>query len=118
MKPSLAQRIKEQYAIGYPIFESLFNLPKQELIAVLEQLFIEDRTILHFLKDTPTVLKETRDDEPSKIEMIFYHQIEIDWSGIKYKPEHGSYKQLLNFDKFFNVDTLLGLIEAVKQKKV
>lgn len=109
-------QIKEQYAIGYPIFESLFNLPKQELIAVLEQLFIDDPTILDFLKYTPTVLKEIRDDEPSKIEMVFYDQIDIDWSGIKYKPEHGSYKQLSYFDKFFNVDALLGLIEAIKQK--
>lgn len=116
METSLENRIKEKYAIGYPIFEILFNLPKQELIAVLEQLFIEDSTTLNFLKDTPTVLKEIRDDKPSKIEMRFYDLIEIDWAGIKYKSEHGSYKQLLNFDKFFNVDTLLGLIEAIKQK--
>jgi hypothetical protein len=116
METSLEKIIKKQHAIGYPIFESLFNLPKQELIAVLEQLFIDDRTILHFLKDTPTVLKEIRDDKPFKIELCFYHQIDIDWTGIKYKPEHGSYKQLLNFDKFFNVDILLGLIEVIKQK--
>lgn len=116
MKTSLENRIKEKYAIGFTIFECLFNLPKQELIAVLEELFIDDPTILDFLKDMPTVYKEIRDDKPLKINMAFYNQIEIDFVGIRYKPEHGSYKQLLNFDKFFNVNALLGLIESVKQK--
>ena len=117
MEILLEQRIKEKHAIGFSIFEKFFNLQKQELIAVLEQIFIDNKTICHFLKDTtPTLLKEIRDDKPSKIELCFYHQIDIDWAGIKYKPENCSYKQLLKFDKFFNVDTLLELIEEIKQK--
>lgn len=45
--------------------------------------------------------------KPEDISIYFYSSIIIDYSGVKYKPEHGSMNIILKFDKFFNIDVAL-----------
>lgn len=104
---TLQQKYEEQYKIGFPIFEKLFQLKKVDLIKVMQDIFQDNETVMEILKNNPKVIKTLDDDEPSDIKIYFYSSIEITYFGVRYKPEHGSSEIILKFDKFFNVNVAL-----------
>jgi hypothetical protein len=63
--------------------------------------------VLKILENNPKVIKTLNDDEPEEMQIHFYSSILINYTGVRYKPEHGSLQMILKFDKFFNVDVAL-----------
>lgn len=103
----LEQQYQEMYEIGFPIFNKLFQLKKDDFIKVMKNIFHDNKNVLEILENKPNILKVVRNDEPEEIKIHFYSSIEITYLGIKYKPEHGSSIYILKFDKFFNIDAAL-----------
>ncbi len=104
---SIEQKYKEQYEIGFPIFEKLFQLKKDDFIKVMKDIFQDNQKVMEILENKPRVIKTLTDDEPEDIKIHFYSSIEVSYFGIRYKPEHGVSDIVLKFDKFFNVDVAL-----------
>ena len=104
---TLEQKYKEQYEVGFQIFEKLFQLKKNDFIKVMKDVFQDNKDVLEILENNPNVLKKLSDDEPEEISIRFYSTISINYLGISYKPEHGASNMVLKFDKFFNVDVAL-----------
>lgn len=104
---TLSEKYEQQYEIGFPMFEKLFQLKKDDFIRVMKDIFQDDKSVLEILENKPSVVKTLRNDEPEKITIYFYDGIEIDYTGVSYKPEHGSPTKILKFDKFFNLDVAL-----------
>jgi len=73
-------------------------------------MFQDNKNVMEILKDNPKLNKTLIDDTPQTINIYYYSSIEINWSGVKYKPEHGESKTLIKFDKYFNIDNALKLI--------
>lgn len=103
----LAQKIKEQYEIGFPIFKKLFQLKKDDFINVMKDIFQDDEYVMRILESKPNITKTLENDNPEQIRMDFYDSILIDHTGIWAQPEHGSSVMILKFDKFFNIDVAL-----------
>lgn len=108
---SLENKFDEMWKNGFPMFEKLFNLNKPNLLKVLKEIFQDDKSILEILENNPSVIKKIENDEPSEIKVCFYSRIEINPFGIYFQPEHGASKQILKFDKFFNIDVALKIID-------
>lgn len=104
-------KYEEAWKNGFPMFEKLFNLNKPNLLKVLKEIFQDNSSVLEILENNPKVIKHIEDDEPNEIKVCFYSRIEINPFGIYFQPEHGSSNQLLKFDKFFNIDEALKIIE-------
>ena len=104
---SLVQKYKEQYEIGFPIFEKLFQLKKDDFIKVMKDIFQDNKSVMVILENKPRVIKTLNDDEPEEMQIHFYSSILINYTGVRFKPEHGSLEMILKFDKFFNVDVAL-----------
>ena len=104
---TLEQKYKEQYEIGFPIFQKLFQLKKDDFIKVMKDIFQDNKSVLEILENKPKVIKTLNDDEPEEISIHFYSSISINYFGVRYKPEHGASDIILKFDKFFNVDVAL-----------
>lgn len=104
---SLVQKYKEQYEIGFPIFQKLFQLKKDDFIKVMKDIFQENKSVMVILENKPRVIKTLNDDEPEEMQIHFYSSILINYTGVRFKPEHGSLEMILKFDKFFNVDVAL-----------
>jgi hypothetical protein len=104
---TLEQKYKEQYEIGFPIFQKLFQLKKDDFIKVMKDIFQDNKSVLEILENKPKVIKTLNDDEPEEIAIHFYSSISINYFGVRYKPEHGASDMILKFDKFFNVDVAL-----------
>ena len=104
---TLEQKYKEQYEIGFPMFQKLFQLKKEDLIKVMKYIFQDNKSVLEILENKPKVIKTLNDDEPEEIAIHFYSSISINYFGVRYKPEHGASDMILKFDKFFNVDVAL-----------
>ena len=104
---SLVEEYKQKYEVGFSIFEKLFNLKKDDFILVMKDIFKDDTKVLEILNNKPNVIKILENDCPEKIELHFYSSLLIDYSGVRYKPEHGCLYSILKFDKFFNVDVAL-----------
>lgn len=104
---SLVQKYKEQYEIGFPIFKKLFQLKKDDFIKVMKDIFQENKSVMVILENKPRVIKTLNDDEPEEMQIHFYSSILINYTGVRFKPEHGSLEMILKFDKFFNVDVAL-----------
>lgn len=104
---TLEQKYKEQYEIGFPIFQKLFQLKKDDFINVMKDIFQDNKSVLEILENKPKVIKTLNDDEPEEIAIHFYSSISINYFGVRYKPEHGASDMILKFDKFFNVDVAL-----------
>ena len=104
---TLEEEYKQKYDIGFPIFNKLFNLKKENFVKVMKDICQDNESVLEILENKPTVIKTLKDDEPQDISVCFYSSIEITYSGICYKPEHGCSSYILKFDKFFNVDAAL-----------
>jgi hypothetical protein len=107
IKMTLEQKYKEQYEIGFPIFQKLFQLKKDDFIKVMKDIFQDDKSVMEILENKPRVIKTLNDDEPEEMQIHFYSSILINYTGVSYKPEHGSLQMILKFDKFFNVDVAL-----------
>ena len=104
---NLEQKYKEQYEIGFPIFQKLFQLKKDDFIKIMKDIFQENQKVMEILENKPIVKKILTDDEPEEIKIHFYSSIEVNYFGVKYQPEHGISEMVLSFDKFFNVDVAL-----------
>lgn len=104
---TLEQKYKEQYEIGFPIFQKLFQLKKDDFIKVMKDIFKNNLEVMKILENKPKVIKTLNDDEPEDIKICFYDIIEVTYLGVRYKPEHGDSYMILRFDKFFNVDVAL-----------
>jgi len=104
---SLEQKYKEQYEIGFPIFEKLFQLKKDDFIKVMKDIFKDNKSVMEILENKPRVIKTLNDDEPEEMQIHFYSSVLINYAGVRFKPEHGSLEMILKFDKFFNVDVAL-----------
>ena len=104
---TLEEEYKQKYEIGFPIFEKLFHLKKEDFVKVMKDIFQDNNSALEILENNPSVIKTLRNDEPEEIKIYFYDGIEINYLGINYKPEHGPSTRILKFDKFFNVDVAL-----------
>ena len=104
---TLEQKYKEQYEIGFPVFQKLFQLKKEDFIKVMKDIFQDNKSVLEILENKPKVIKILNDDEPKEIAIHFYSSISINYFGVRYKPEHGVSDMILKFDKFFNVDVAL-----------
>jgi len=104
---TLEQKYKEQYEIGFPIFQKLFQLKKDDFIKVMKDIFQENKSVMVILENKPRVIKTLNDDEPEEMQIHFYSSILINYTGVRFKPEHGSLEMILKFDKFFNVDVAL-----------
>ena len=104
---SLEQKYKEQYEIGFPIFKKLFQLKKDDFIKVMKDIFQDNKSVMVILENKPRVIKTLNDDEPEEMQIHFYSSILINYTGVRFKPEHGSLEMILKFDKFFNVDVAL-----------
>lgn len=109
---ALKQKWEEQYEVGYPIFEKLFQLKKDDFIKVMKDIFQDNLKVMEILENNPRVIKTLIDDGPEDIKIYFYSGIEITYFGIKYKPEHGVPDMILKFDKFFNVDVALNSLNS------
>ncbi len=107
---NLEQKYKEQYEIGLPIFQKLFQLKKDDFIKVMKYIFEDNSNVMEILENKPRVIKKLVDDEPEDIKICFYSSIEITYFGVKYKPEHGVSEMILKFDKFFNIDVALNIL--------
>lgn len=104
---TLEQKYKEQYEVGFPIFQKLFQLKKDDFINAMKDIFQDNNSVLEILENKPKVIKTLNDDEPEEIQIHFYSSILINYTGVRFKPENGSLQMILKFDKFFNVDVAL-----------
>lgn len=94
------QEYLEKHRIGFPTFEKLFNLKKDELLKVLKDICIE-RKYDDILEDSSNIYKYIENDLPTKIRVCSWSSIEITPTGIYYKPEHGNGHDIALFNKFF-----------------
>ena len=101
---TLEQKYKEQYEIGFPIFQKLFQLKKDDFIKVMKDIFQDNKSVMEILENNPRVIKTLYDDEPEEMQIHLYGSVLINYTGVRFKPEHGSLEMILKFDKFFNVD--------------
>lgn len=106
----LAQKYQEQYEIGFPMFEKLFQLKKDDFIKVMKDIFQDNLKVMEILENKPGVTKILKNDEPEEISIHFYSSIRINYQGVRYQPEHGVSDIILRFDKFFNIDVALNIL--------
>ena len=104
---TLEQKYKEQYEAGFPVFDKLFQLKKDDFIKVMKDIFQDNESVMGILENKPRVVKTLNDDEPEEMQIHFYSSISVNYAGVRFKPEHGSSEMILKFDKFFNVDVAL-----------
>lgn len=97
----------KQYEEGFPIFEKLFQLKKEQLIKILKIIFQDTSSIIEFVDSNPQVTKTSKNDTPSEIAICYYDKITISPFGIYFKPEHGTSRKILMLNKFFNIDAAL-----------
>lgn len=90
----------EKHRIGFPTFEKLFNLKKEELLKVLREICIEKK-YEDILENSSNVYKYIENDLPTKIRVCSWSSVEITPTGIYYKPEHGDGHSITLFHKFF-----------------
>ena len=104
---TLEQKNKEQYEIGFSIFQKLFQLKKDDFIKLMKDIFQDNKFVMEILESKPIVIKTLNDDEPVEMQIHYYNSILINYTGVRFKPEHGSLEMILKFDKFFNMDVAL-----------
>ena len=100
------EKFQQQYEIGFPIFEKIFKLKKDDLITLMKDIFQDEPKSMELLENNPIVTKKITNDEPEEVKISFYSSIIVNYLGIYYKPEHGGHNMFLKFDKFLNVDAL------------
>lgn len=89
---------------GKPILDDLMKLTddelKKELFSILDG---QDFGYASILDNKPDITRTIKNGEPEKIELWFYDGIIIDCFGIKYKPEHGTEKAFIRFNRHFKL---------------
>lgn len=103
----LEKKYHQEHETGFPIFKKLFELNKDDFLAVMKDIFQYNNLVLRLLKNEPRVVKTIVNDEPNTICIYFYDSIEVNAFGVRFKPEHGESTLILKFDKLFNVDIAL-----------
>lgn len=96
---------EKQFKEGFPVFEKLFNMKNPELKAKVKEIVSGhlNESQLDVITDGG-VIKKIQDDEPTDIEFWYYNScLSITPFGIHFKPEHGTARKLLAFDKFFQL---------------
>jgi len=99
----MVEEYLEKYKVGFPTFEKLFNLKKDELLKILRELCSHDKNCEEVLEDNSNVYKSIENDKPTKIKICSWSTIEVTPTGIYYKPEHGTGKDIVLFNKFFTL---------------
>lgn len=97
--------MKERLEIGVPILNELFKLNSKELKekirSILGDVWISEHC--SGIIENGSVTKTLTDDEPKRIQIFYYDEIEITWYGIWWKPEHGTQTCIKEFDKHFKL---------------
>lgn len=110
---TLAEKYKEKYDIGFPIFKRLFDLNKSDLFKILRIIFSENKDLEELLNEKNSVIKKLEDDKPSSIEILSWDRLIITYLGIQFKHEHSSPVFIVKFDKFFNIDVAFDELEKL-----
>ncbi|HMR88490.1 MAG TPA: hypothetical protein PKD51_10065 [Saprospiraceae bacterium] len=107
---SFVEKYQCEYEIAFPIFNKLFQLNKNDFINLMKEIFHDNGYVMEILNGNPKVIKTLNDDIAEEIQLHFYDSILINWSGVKYKPEHGSLRTIAKFNKDFIIrDTSLSM---------
>lgn len=97
------EKIQALHDIGMPILKSLFELNSADLRGKIKEIVGNRLPGYDHLFCSGTVTKITVDDSPNKILIQYYDTITITWLGITFKPEHGTVRDIVDFDKFFTL---------------
>lgn len=97
------EAIQERYDKGYSIFKQIYTLSDKDLIAKLKSILGCFNDAIDLLDAKPVVKRSIVNEEPECINIIFYDVIKIDWSGISYKTEYGTEKNMVRFDNHFKL---------------
>lgn len=98
-----AEDYMKRYEENQQMFADLFNTPSKDIVEGLKKHLAHDSGCMGVLSYNPTVVKTYENDEPNKIQIYFYNQIEITVFGISYIPEHGRTRQVLTLTKDFKL---------------
>lgn len=104
------EKIKAAYEIGQSIFIQLFSMSDLELKNKLVNMpgigsmaggipGLGNNSLIIEGSVTRTII----DEKPSSIEFHYYDSLKLDYSGIKFKPEHGSGEYLARFTENFKL---------------
>lgn len=93
--------IEERVELGQSILKQFFELSDKELIEKLKDMIGDDYHARQVLEGNPDIRRITKNDIPETITLSCYDTIEMEWAGVGVKPEHGEYKSLKQFDKYF-----------------
>lgn len=93
---------KEAYNIGFPIFEKLFSMKKNDLLVKLKDISMGKITSDLFDQNS-TVTKQIVDDTPVEIVISSYDIMIITPTGIEYRAAPGHYQIIAEFNKFFHL---------------
>ncbi len=97
-----SESIQEKWNTGYPIFKKLFETPCHELRGILSEICVDKIPNKDLFKEG-TIKKLSSNDKPESLDVWFYDSISISAFGINYKPEHGTPKTIVEFNKFFTL---------------
>jgi hypothetical protein len=99
-----AEKLREKFETGKPFFNRLYALNDTDLKEKLKSIFAHYQIKLNtpeLLESKSDVVRVTKNDEPSTIEIHFYDGLIIDAFGIASKPEHYPSTQILEFTEDF-----------------
>lgn len=98
---SALEILQEKIAIGEAIFFELFRLSDIELRKKLIE--ITDGKYEDIFLSHSDVVRILVNERPKSITFEFYDSIELDWSGITFKPEVGNQAKIVEFNKNFKL---------------
>lgn len=101
----MVEEYLEKYKVGFPTFEKLFNLKKDELLKILRELCSHDvlkKPMFSFQKITVMFINLSKTISQQNKNML-WSTIEVTPTGIYYKPEHGTGKDIVLSNKFFTL---------------
>lgn len=90
------------YEVGFPIFEKLFEMKKNDLLVVLREI-CNGKFQSDLLDDDSKITKQIEDDIPVKIIVSSYDILIITPLGIEYRAEPGHFQNIAEFNKFFQL---------------
>jgi hypothetical protein len=97
-----SDNIKEEYKIGYPIFEEIFSKSDKEVKEIILSITDNDKEVKEILKNGK-LIRTIVDEKPTKIKINFYDSIELSYLGLNFQPEHGPDLNLIKFNKHFKL---------------
>jgi hypothetical protein len=101
----MAASFEEEYEIGLPVFQKLFEMKKDELVQTVKDICEPYAPSDDFFNDNISVYvtKTIVDDSPSEIFISAYNNLIISPFGINIKV-HGITKNLVRFNKYFTLN--------------